>query len=83
MVTAGTIGTIMVSITTLGVTPHGAIMIPGMQVRSVGGGILGTAVIMATDIRVIMVTEAIMEVGTAIIIMTTGEAEALHITIIA
>ena len=71
MVTVGIIGITTVSITTLGVIPHGAIMIPGM------------VVIMVTAIRVIMVTEAIMEVGTAIIIMTTGEAEALHITIIA
>ena len=82
MVTVGIIGITTVSITTLGVIPRGAIMIPGMPVHSVGDLIPGTAAIMATAIPVIMVTAVITAVGTAIIIMTTGEAEALPITII-
>ena len=81
MVTVGIIGITTVSITTPGVIPHGAIMIHGMPVRSVGDLIPGTEAIMVTGIPAIMVMEDITAVGTAIIIMTTGGAEALHITI--
>jgi hypothetical protein len=83
MVTVGTVGTITVFITTLGDIPHGDTMIPGMLVHSDGDSILGTVAIMVTDIPAITVTEVIMAVGTTIIIMTTGEAEALHTIIIA